>query len=120
MKSSVFPTPKRGGLTGQSETASYVALLGGIHSLVPRLATLFEDYETYRDYLSTLVVSSSHEAYMCWHKLIASLSVLCSTSFSLHLLEFTQTLWKLASSYEVYLTLWITVNPLIYLMKYEI
>ena len=30
MKSSVFPTPKRGGFFGQSETASYLAVLGGI------------------------------------------------------------------------------------------
>ena len=53
---------------------------------------------------------------MSWHKLIASLSALCSTSFSLHLLELNQTLWKLASSYEVYLNLWIIGNPFIYLI----
>ena len=35
----------------------------------------------FKDYLSTLVVDSSHEAYMCLHKIIASLSVICSISY---------------------------------------
>ena len=39
MKSNVCPTSKRGGFTGQSETASYITLVGGIHWLVPMLAT---------------------------------------------------------------------------------
>ena len=38
MKSSVYPTPKRGDLTSQGEIETYLALLGGNHSLVPMLA----------------------------------------------------------------------------------
>ena len=38
MKFGVFPTPKRGDLTGIDETETYLALLGGIHMLVPMLA----------------------------------------------------------------------------------
>ena len=64
MKSSVRLKSKRDGFTGQNETASYLALLGRIHLLVPMLTTYFEDYEIYGDYLSTLVVDSYHEAYM--------------------------------------------------------
>ena len=38
MKSSVYPIPERGDLTGQGETKTYLALLDGNHRLVPMLA----------------------------------------------------------------------------------
>ena len=38
MKFGVFPTPKRGDLTGQSEIETYLALFNGNHRLVPMLA----------------------------------------------------------------------------------
>ena len=38
MKSSVYPTPIRGDLTGQGEIKTYLALLCGNHRLVPLLA----------------------------------------------------------------------------------
>ena len=38
MKSSVYPTPKRGDLTGHGEIGTYLGLLGGNHRLVSMLA----------------------------------------------------------------------------------
>ena len=39
MKSDVLPIQKRGGITGQAEIETYLALLCGNHRLVPMLAS---------------------------------------------------------------------------------
>ena len=81
MKFGVFPTLKRGDLTDQGETETYLALLGGIHRLVPKLARHSLKTRRYSETLIHRGGASSHETYMYKHNLIASLSVLCSLSF---------------------------------------
>ena len=97
MKSSVYPTPKRGDLTGQGEIEIYLTLVGGNQRLVPMLARHILKTRNVRRLLIHLGGSLTHEAYTCKHKLIASLSLLCSLYLCSYLLELTQTLWKLAS-----------------------
>ena len=81
MKSGVFPTQKRGDLTGQGETEISLAILGGIHRLVPKLARHSLKTRRYSETLIHHGGASYHETYMCKHKLIAILSVLCSFFF---------------------------------------
>ena len=78
MKSSVYPTLKKGDFTGQGEIGTYLDLLGGNHRLVHMLAR----HSSKTNYLSTSVVALSHETYTCKHMLITGQSVLCSLSLT--------------------------------------
>ena len=81
MKSCVFPTQKGGDLTGHGETKSQLALLGGIHNLVPMLARNSTKTRRYSETHIHRGGDSSLETYMRKKKLIASLSVVCSIFF---------------------------------------
>ena len=82
MKSTVFSTSKRGGITDKNET-ELPSILRWRHPLAsyPMLAKIVRRLgDTRRPWL-TWVVISSHEDYMCLNKIIASLSVLSSDLF---------------------------------------
>ena len=82
IKSSVFPIPKRGGITGHRETKVSRILWwrhrqASSHMLEIKFQRLGDTQRPW----STRLVLSYHKAYMCWHKLITSLSVLSSDLF---------------------------------------